>query len=170
VSDDRLLDIASSFLRDPDGIALFSSHYFCKQAGTGQVARRSSVKTTALWYCPGAASPPSAAYTVHRTAHPQVHAHPRIDGVWMPTGRGVHERRAVGERSQPSAQQAPGRRREGWMDADGLSLMRTQRVLWHQDGSYWPLRPITGLSVGVFLHRTPTRDFSLSMCSFILFC
>ena len=37
VSDARLLAIASSFLREPDGIALFSSHYFCKQAGTGQV-------------------------------------------------------------------------------------------------------------------------------------
>jgi len=53
VSDSRLLDIASTFLRGPDGIALFSSHYFCKAAGTGQ------------------------------------------------------------------------------------------RVLWHQDGSYWPLRPVT---------------------------
>jgi len=35
VSDPRLLDVADGFLGKPDGLALFSSHYFCKMPGTG---------------------------------------------------------------------------------------------------------------------------------------
>ena len=35
VSDSRLLDVADGFLGKPDGLALFSSHYFCKMPGTG---------------------------------------------------------------------------------------------------------------------------------------
>ena len=35
VSDPRLLDVADGFLGQPTGLALFSSHYFCKMPGKG---------------------------------------------------------------------------------------------------------------------------------------
>jgi ectoine hydroxylase-related dioxygenase (phytanoyl-CoA dioxygenase family) len=35
VSDPRLLDVADGFLGSPEGLALFSSHYFCKMPGKG---------------------------------------------------------------------------------------------------------------------------------------
>lgn len=112
VSDERLLAIASSFLREPDGIALFSSHYFCKQGGTGQVITEPRRQT-------------------------------RAAGPMRPRSKHVLLCCVPAERC---------------ISADLRAPMLSQRVLWHQDGSYWPLRPVTGGSVDHGQRATRERE------------